>query len=318
MNIAILDTSVCTENLGDYIIMDSVRRELYDLFPMHHKITLPTHERINQVGYSIIKDAQFSFIGGTNLLSSNMDKYNQWKVNIKDAFYIKNILLLGVGWWQYQDKPNVYTKYLFNKILDHTFLHSVRDAYTETKLKEIGLSNVINTACPTMWTLTPDHCKLIPTKKAKVVVFTLTDYNIDRMLDQVFIDILLENYKTIYFWVQGSGDYEYLNSLERVKTIQIIYPDLESYDEVLDREEEIDYVGTRLHAGIRALQKKRRSLIIAIDNRAIEKSKDVNLPILNREDIKIKLDLLINSEFNTEIMIPLDNIQRWKEQFYTS
>lgn len=315
MNIAILDTSVCTENLGDYIIMDSVRRELYNLFPMHHKMTLPTHEKIDKVGYSIIKSSQYSFIGGTNLLSSNMNKYNQWKVNLKDTLNVNNILLMGVGWWQYQNKPNRYTKYLFRKLLNHTLLHSVRDAYTESKLKEMGFSNVINTACPTMWTLTPEHCKLIPRKKAETVAFTLTDYNIDRELDQLLIDTLLENYKTIYFWVQGAGDYKYLNSLQRVENIKIIHPDLQSYDDILDRGEEIDYIGTRLHAGVRALQKKRRSLIIAIDNRAIEKSKDFNLPIIDRTHIKTHLARMISSEFRTEIKIPLENIITWKKQF---
>lgn len=318
MNITIMDTSICSANVGDYIIMDSVRHELNELFVMHQKITVPTQEKIHYTSYQRIKEAEYAFVGGTNLLSSNMNKYNQWKINLKDTLFLKDVILMGVGWWQYQEKPNIYTKYLLNKVLNRTVMHSVRDSYTEKQLKSIGISNVINTACPTMWTLTEEHCNLIPSKKADAVVFTLTDYNVNRELDQALIDILIKNYETVYFWVQGSGDYEYLNSLDKVEYIKIIAPNLTSYDEILTSNQELDYVGTRLHAGIRALQKKRRSLIVAIDNRAIEKSKDVNLPILNREDIKVKLELLINSELHTEIKIPLDNIKFWKEQFHTS
>ena len=50
--------------------------------------------------------------------------------------------------------------------------------------------------------------------------------------------------------------------------------------------ENIDYVGTRLHAGIRALQHKKRTIIIGIDNRAIEKAKDFNLTVIDRKNIK--------------------------------
>lgn len=318
MNITIMDTSICSTNVGDYIIMDSVRHELNELFVMHQKITVPTQEKIHYTSYQRIKEAEYAFVGGTNLLSSNMNKYNQWKINLKDTLFLKDVIFMGVGWWQYQEKPNIYTKYLLNKVLNRTIMHSVRDSYTEKQLKSIGISNVLNTACPTMWTLTEEHCNLIPSKKADAVVFTLTDYSVNRELDQALIDILIKNYETVYFWVQGSGDYEYLNSLDKVEYIKIIAPNLTSYDEILTSNQELDYVGTRLHAGIRALQKKRRSLIVAIDNRAIEKSKDVNLQILNREDIKVKLELLINSEFHTEIKIPLENIKLWKEQFHTS
>jgi polysaccharide pyruvyl transferase WcaK-like protein len=77
---------------------------------------------------------------------------------------------------------------------------------------------------------------------------------------------------------------------------------------------DIDYVGTRLHAGIRALQKKRRAIIIAIDNRAIEKQKDFNLTIINRDKIDYLKDKILSS-FNTDIRIPVSNIDLWKKQF---
>ena len=44
-------------------------------------------------------------------------------------------------------------------------------------------------------------------------------------------------------------------------------------------------VGTRLHAGIRALQKGNQALILSVDNRATEINKDINIPVISRFDL---------------------------------
>jgi len=313
--ITIFNTSICTENIGDFIIMDAVKEQLYELFSEDMIFETITQDKISKATYKLVKNSNYSFVGGTNLLSSNMQRYNQWKINLYDAFYLKDILLMGVGWWQYQDKPSFYTKYLFNSVLSHDVLHSVRDAYTEKKLIEMGFDNVINTGCPTMWNLTKEHCLEIPHQKAESVVFTLTDYNQDKKRDQQLIGILHKNYKKLYFWPQGSRDLAYIHRLANIENIQIIGGNLISYNNLLDNQNiELDFVGTRLHAGIRSLQKKRRTIIIGIDNRAEEKSKDFNLKVISRE----KLDLLediIQSDLETKITLNEENIKRWKNQF---
>ena len=83
---------------------------------------------------------------------------------------------------------------------------------------------------------------------------------------------------------------------------------------ILESDLELDYIGTRLHAGIRAMQKRRRSIIISIDNRAREMGKDYNLNVIEREDIE-NLEEYLLSEFKTDIKLNLDNIKKWKEQF---
>ena len=313
--IMIFDTSVVSDNIGDFIIMDSVNKELKKLFTKDMFFYSFTHEKISKATYKLNNISDYSFIGGTNLLSSNMDRYNQWKINVIDSFFIKDIILMGVGWWQYQTKPNFYTKYLLNKILHKNMIHSVRDSYTESMLKSIGITNVINTGCPTMWELTLEHCRNIPCEKAENVVFTLTDYNKDFLNDQKLINILLRNYKKVYFWPQGSRDLEYLYTLNNFEKITILGGNLSSYDKLLDDFNiSLDYIGTRLHAGIRALQKSRRTIILAIDNRAAEKSKDFNLKVLPRNQIE-KLERLLRSKFITEIYINEENINKWKSQF---
>ena len=119
-------------------------------------------------------------------------------------------------------------------------------------------------------------------------------------------------YRKIYFWPQGSGDIDYFAHLKC--KAEVIAPSLKAFDSVLADEPSIDYIGTRLHAGIRALQHKRRAIIIGVDNRAAEMSKDINLPHLAREDID-KLEYIINDKWPTNLKINFDAIQIWRSQF---
>ena len=89
---------------------------------------------------------------------------------------------------------------------------------------------------------------------------------------------------------------------------------MESYDKILNLKD-VDYVGTRLHAGIRALSKGHRTIVISIDNRAKNIGKDTGLPVIEREDIEVLLQEKINSEFVTDIRMPINNIKKWKKQF---
>jgi len=314
MKITIFDTSICSHNLGDFIIMDSVTNELKSIFPESMFLYSLTHDKISKQTYKMSRDSKYCFVGGTNLLSSNMDKYNQWKINLYDALFMRNIILMGVGWWQYQKKPNLYSKILFSLILSSNFFHSVRDSYTEKKLNEAGFSNVINTACPTMWKLSREHCHNIPTNKSEYALLTLTDYKKDFENDTRLINILRKNYNHVYFWPQGTGDLEYAKQLGLRKG-ELLSPNLWSLNSFLDDEyKTIDFIGTRLHAGILALQKKRRTIIIGVDNRSIEKGKDFNLPVISRDHLD-DLHKKINSRVEMDIFIPEANISRWKQQF---
>ncbi|WP_278620152.1 hypothetical protein [Ectopseudomonas oleovorans] len=73
MKITLFDTSVCTENLGDFIIMDAVRDHIDELFPNAMVLHTATHEKISRPTYRMVKQSDLSFVGGTNLISSNMN-----------------------------------------------------------------------------------------------------------------------------------------------------------------------------------------------------------------------------------------------------
>ncbi|MEZ9330302.1 polysaccharide pyruvyl transferase family protein [Vibrio breoganii] len=311
--ITLYDTSIASKNVGDFIIMDAVKRHLYPLIS-DQIATLPTHDSIGRSGLSILKNSKYSVVGGSNLLSSHILNYNQWKFSFVDLLFLKNSVLMGVGWWQYQDKPDKYTEKVLKRILSDNYIHSVRDNHTLEQLKSIGFDNVLNTSCPTMWDLTKAHCGAIKSTKSDSVVFTLTDYNKDIERDGNLLKVLNKNYKEIYYWPQGYGDLSYLQELSSNKDYKfvILNPHLISLNAAL--EGEVDYIGTRLHAGIRALQLSCRTIIIGIDNRAEEKAKDFKLSVLPRNKI-LELETLINSDLPCEVIIPEENIEKWKSQF---
>ncbi|MNH06582.1 Polysaccharide pyruvyl transferase [compost metagenome] len=311
----LFDTSIASSNVGDFIIMDAVKEQLSKIDTLPQFVSLPTHDSFGKEGRNLLSQSEISIVGGTNLLSSHFLKYKQWRFKYMDLPWLSNCVLMGVGWWQYQATPDIFTSLVWKHVLHKQMLHSVRDSFTESQLKSIGIDNVINTGCPTMWNLTPEHCDAISVSKSNAVVFTLTDYNQDRNSDLKLISALKNSYQDIYFWPQGSGDIAYFETLPReaVGEIKMLTPHLHSLNAMLVSGK-IDYVGTRLHAGIRALQRKVRSLIIGIDNRAIEKSKDFGLPVLPRDNIDRLGDLLC-SPIHLDIRLPEENILMWKKQF---
>ncbi len=317
--IVLFDPSISTLNRGDEIIAESCEKNFAFNSKKDFIIRISTHFPLSNRFLDIIGEPDFSFVLGSNLLRGKVNhRFKPWHLKMNNAKRIKGVILMGVGWWSYNDKPNLFTKILYRRILNKEYFHSVRDEYTKQILEKMGIKNVINTGCPTMWQLTKQHCEKIPTLKKENVVFTLTDYNRDINKDKQLIETLFHNYKKVYFWIQGWGDLAYLKSLIDEATFQkinLIGSSLREYEDFLYKHD-CDYVGTRLHAGIKALQCYKRSIIIAIDNRAIELNKDYHLVILNRENIN-NLGGLICENFKTQITINEEGISKWLSQFET-
>ena len=309
----ILDTAMGSDNCGDQIIMEACMLQLRDKLDVSAMQHVPTHQFPSDFERMLLSNSRMKILCGTNILSGHMGSYGLWKLGPDVAPY-RNTLLLGVGFDSTVLDFDDYTNRLFQTILSKEGIHSVRDSFSEKMLRDMGIQNVLNTGCPTMWRLTPEHCATIPTQKAKNVVCTLTDYCRDEENDRAMLDILLVSYQTVYFWLQGRDDLEYIRSLGYENKVMLVQPDLQSFDAVLEQPD-LDYVGTRLHAGIRALNKGRRSLIVSIDNRAECIHADTGLPIIHRKDISKKLKQRIMEEVHSKITIPESNISQWMEQF---
>lgn len=246
-------------------------------------------------------------------MTSNLLTDRGWRLSLRDGFFAKELILLAAGWRDYQKAPDFFTKTLLRRVLSDTAVHSVRDTHTYKMLKDLGFDNVAMTSCVTMWGLTPDHLASIPKAKADSVVTTFTRGKPSKA-DKAMIDILLERYKNVYVWPQGFNDYDYVIAMAGSRA-NVLSPTLEAYDEILDGDEPIDYVGVRLHAGIRALQKKRRSFIISIDNRAAEISRDTGLGAIPRNDDPTEIADRFESDFVSELALPSEAIDMWMEQF---
>lgn len=320
--VLLLDPSISSLNRGDDIIMECVRKELGFILKDNFELTLPTQVAAfhwYQIVRGILRikiftECKYKFVGGTNLLATDMfSLYPTWDMTVFDNKAIRGCVLVGVGAGA-GEKMNAYTKWLYRKTLNHNYYHSARDERTRTYIESLGLK-ALNTGCVTMWMLTPEFCKTIPTKKANRVVFTLTANRpmVKDSLDQELIDTLKRNYSEVYYWVQGDLDYDYLQMFDNIDNINILPATKQAYHELL-MEDDLDYVGTRLHAGVYAMRHRKRSIILVIDERAREINKSNNLNCLEKKNIK-NLDAFINSEFATEIKMPLDIIEQWKNQF---
>lgn len=298
-----IDTSFGTWNLGDEIIMQAVNDVIHEMFPDARVFRMPSHEALSRRSYYFLRQSDLCLIGGTNVLASK-----GWRLRWRDSMFLCNAICFGVTWGGERPTPSLSERMLLRRVLDGGQIHSVRDRYTQRLLEKIGVASV-STSCPTMWKLTPEHCASIPHTKAERVVFTLTAYRCDPSADREMISILKRRYRSVYFFPQMHGDYEYFKELN-VNGVELIGQNLSAYDQFL-RNKETDYVGSRLHGGIRALQFKKRTLVVSIDHRSAEISSDTGLPILKRAEMN-KLDSWIHGSCCTEIKLPTQCIANWK------
>lgn len=319
-SILLLSPNIASDNKGDDIIMECVRKELGFVLNENFVYDMPTHLPAfssfsvwrNSLAVQNYSNCDWKFAGGSNLLVKDLKThYPQWNIHPFNSKPLQGTILVGVGAGA-GDYTNKYTTKLYRKVLNHKYYHSVRDERSKEYVESLGLK-AINTGCVTMWKLTPTFCREIPTSKADNVVFTLTGRNEPDPLDQKLINILLENYAHVSFWIQGDKDAAYLHMFENIEDIEIIPPSKDAYDKVLSREN-IEYIGTRLHGGIYALRHKKRAIIISIDERASSISKDTGLLTIEKTNID-GISSLINSEFETKLNLPFDEIERWKRQF---
>lgn len=312
--VVMLSPACDSPNLGDSII-EACCDEVLGEIGLIAKEKITTHKHPSKKEQKCLKEAGISIVAGSNLLCGDLH-HCQWKLP-DDYQSLEKICLLGCGWSKYNEKVNDFSRRFYKEILSNQRLHSVRDRYTEKKLKSTGLLNVIYTGCPTMWELTPEHCRNIPVYKGKTVVTALTSDNSDALFDYAQMQKLLDLYENIYFWPQGIGDEAYLQKLllkEELDRIVMLERDLIALDRLLEKGK-IDYVGSRLHGGIYALKKGCRSIVIGIDNRAAEIGKDTNLPVIQRNRIPEELEEKILCEQPVCIDLPWDNIEKWKAQF---
>jgi polysaccharide pyruvyl transferase WcaK-like protein len=311
-----------SSNLGDLIIGDSIFELLRSIFPGRNIIQFSSHSFLNKKARQVINSSCMAFIGGTNLLYSDMITYRQLALRKGKLLWlfpgIRDLVLIGAGWGpDYQNKLNWRTSILYNNILHKKILHSVRDSFTANKLAAETRRKTINTACTSMWKLDGVGGNL--QVAANTCLFTLTDYRKNEESDNQLIHFLLGNFSDIHFFPQGRADLDYIKSLQGYNQnrarINLLPHDLTAFKEFTAKESFV-YIGTRLHGGIACLNAGKKAVILAVDNRAREIGKDFFLPVIPRNKISILTDWLgTKNVFSRSISLPMDNIKQWTSQF---
>lgn len=318
-NLILFDTSAGTDNLGDFIIMHYCEAHLREVFAGQSLFVtkVPTHLPGGKQIRQLCHQSLHRIVCGTNILKTSILRTRLWKLSPLDGLTLRNLCLMGVGWGSYtRYSPDPYTAWMYRSILageKSGYLHSVRDTYTLKRLQSLGFNNVINTACPTMWSLTPEHLARIPTAKADRVLLTLTHYRANPAADKAFIHLAKQAYQEIYFWPQQAQDLAYLIQLGEAEGVHILDGWFEVYDHLL-QQGHLDVIGSRLHGGIHALNRLCRTLILSVDNRASEIAKDTALPIADRTDLAT-IEAFITHPCPIHLTLPWTAITRWKQQF---
>ena len=319
--ILMFDTAIATSNLGDEVILDGVKEGLKEILDNSLTFRLGTHIenwsplkiQRNWKAHVLCDKADYKFVCGTNCLTNDLKHKRQWEVNNFNKILYKDCILVGVGRISDYDMPTKYSQKLYNDILSKKYKHSVRDEGTKRVLEKMGFK-AINTGCPTLWGFTDEKCSKIPKKKSKNVIISVSGYDdqSNKEKDQEMIDIINNNYKNVYAWIQTVSDEEYLKKLNNTENMKCIYS-LNKFAELCDNGN-IDYVGTRLHGGVYAMQHNCRSIVISIDERARGFHESNNIPIIERDNIE-QLDEMINSEFETKIKVNREAINEFISQF---
>ena len=211
--------------------MDAVWDVIHSIFGPDTPPRIATHELMPRETYRSLSQYDVGLVGGTNILKSHMFVRANWRLRPYDMFFLKNVVLLGVGWQQYQGAVDIFSRALFKCILSNKFMHSVRDEYTLDQMRG-QVKSVAYTACPTLWSLTEQKCAAVPTRKAKSAIVSLTYYRPDPA-DAELIRMLLREYETVHFWCQMEKDRDYLNAMSLGVQIPVI-ADVESYNRLLE------------------------------------------------------------------------------------
>lgn len=327
--IMLLDPSIAdghglpSRNLGDLIIHQAVSRELSALFGEEMISRLSTHHPFSPQDYAAANRCAFRFVGGTNLLSSKKTKFTWYREEHRFNWLLpklRQVCLLGVGWGVGYPAWNDWRpKYFYRRNLDPRHLHSVRDSFSEGMLSGIGIRNVINTSCPTLWNLGGFSSN--PSTVPNDCIFTLTDYRRVPERDNAILEAVHRLFRgTLHFFPQGAKDSEYLESLpafahcrERIQTLARDVPCFGRF--LAEQRHKVLYVGTRLHGGVFAMQHGVKTLILSVDHRASEIAKDTSLPILET-DFTDGMERWLSGTLRFDpIRLPTQNIERWRDHW---
>lgn len=311
MHIHLLDTAISSDNIGDEIIVDHLTDQLYRYFPDAYFTSSSSHDGLGVFGRKLAHAADLVFLLGTNALHPEYRWFGGglWPLKSADIAVLENkVVLFGVGAIKDFETVQPRQRRLLQRVLKTDAVHFVRDDTALKLVKQCGLQ-VKNGSCPTLWSLNKPLS--FPTRNIDRAVFSLTYYRAQSS-DADFVAMMQERYSDLHFWAQQIEDIEYLQQFPGTRDIPIVAPNLRAYDAILQAED-CDVIGSRLHGGIRALHHGRRSVVIAVDNRARDIGRETSLPVIAQADVVSKLDDMLSAE----IRVDMSSLTNMRDAFFS-
>lgn len=270
----VLDPGVWAYNLGDRIISRSVVAEVERIGAA---AGLPLmlgawHDDLGLRGKKAARLSRTIVLAGANSLSRTWGSSAIHRLRMMDIPFAGNkIVLAGVG--SNGGSLDAYSRAIWRRLLDANAPHSVRDEQGADRLVSIGIpaNRIFMTGCPTTWGL--EEAALRTTKADRVVY--LDSAQDDAADTNQMLTLLGQHYAQVFVFRQVVR--------RRVDALPPFVCEIKgglgAYEAILQGGQEVDVVGTRLHGGVRALQAGQRTLILAIDHRAIEQGRIAGLPV---------------------------------------
>jgi hypothetical protein len=308
MRLAVFDRSLATDNLGDEVIYQSVEAVLLDLFPVAFIHRIASHEALSDRSHKVLRAADMTFVAGSNLLPPDGER---WRFTRGDCMFIDKLVITGAGWQNDATQLSRENTPIMRRAFHRTALHAVRDQPAADNLAKLGLS-VLNASCPTLWALDAAATARIPASRAPEAVVTVTAYRNRPAEDAAFLRRVTESYRKVWFYPPMQS---FISHRERIGFGDL--PRIRATTAEYTRffaENDIDYIGSRLHGGIRALQTGKRSLILQADNRARDIAAHTGLPSVRLDDLA-GIRAWIEAPAPTVLRLPETAIAAWKTQF---
>ena len=279
-SLLIADPSVGSINVGDEIIRQAALTELATMFPERRLLAVPTQTPLGPRGRRLLDGVGAALVTGTNILGLERWRTRSWRIGLGDLAAARGrYLSFGCGAFSYRATASRVSRRFLTHLLARG-PHAVRDENTAEFLRSIGFESVFTTGCPTLWRLDQtrmdDAWRRGPTRE---VVFAFnSNKQSERSLGRT-LEVLDRVYERVHVWNQRPVDV--LPGSVTSERRRVIPPRLVELDRALEGR---DYVGARLHAGVRALSAGSRAMIIAVDNRAAEMGRTSALPVAEDDD----------------------------------
>ncbi len=309
--VGLADTSIGSLNLGDQIIMEAVRYEAARALPTRRLLTVPTHVAMDQRSRELARRLPVIVVGGTNLLGGTRFGRRLWKLPMRPGPLRRKFVLLGSGLIAPIERQAARVLRHQVPFLSRDGMHAVRDVSTAKALEKLGFNNVVVSGCPTTWHLSrtwkeaPRNESGIRVPRASELVFTISPA--DTPETRGAIARAIQVYRHAYLWPQGVHDH--LPSECAAANVSVLPPTLKAFREVLQRD--VDYLGSRLHGGIYALQHKKRALILAVDHRAIGMGEVSGLPVSPARSFEA-LERFLQGEMRAKFNVRDEEQRRWR------